>query len=629
MCGIAGYVATASVDGQRMLESIKHRGPDAFGGHSVAIQGRQVFLGHARLSIIDLSAAGHQPMFAAEGRIALVYNGEVYNFAELRDRHLQGVPLRSRSDTEVVLRLYEKLGLDFVHELNGDFAIAILDQRINKLFLIRDRLGIKPVYFTELPDRFLFASEIKALLAGGLEPRLDIEGLQRYFVFKYTPGNDTLFQGVSRLPPGHLLELDIGSGRREIRRYWDPGFERRSSLGYEDARRQLRDLVADATAIRLVADVPVGTFLSGGIDSTIIAGLLRDQQQITHYCARQAEEATQAEGTVSDYAHAQRVAEGWGLRLLPVDLGESTVTREQIRRSGFYGDDLIADSAQVPCYLITRGAAGTSKVFLSGMGADEILLGYPGHQLSLLWTYIEKLPFAKAALGAFSGIDQGRGAFKAFRRYLYRLGKYRNYRDYRYGIFNIVGDFENSAGVVGGDLQGLLQRLEGYFPDGADPFECFKRFEYENFLQKNLSYVDRMSMANSVEVRVPYLDHRVVELAWSLPRSYKLGALGRTKRILVDAFSDLLPEHVVRRRKAGFGMPIRSVFSSRDKVAELLDLELLSGVARFDVDHIRRLVAAHADGREDNSSIIYALISFQEWHETFFRGAAMSRAAAA
>lgn len=618
MCGIAGYVSTTDIDGQAMLASIGHRGPDAFGGFRASVAGQQVFLGHARLSIIDLSSAGHQPMFADGERIALVYNGEIYNFQELRDRHLRGVRLQSRTDTEVALRLYEKLGIDFVHELNGDFAIAILDQRRGKLLLIRDRVGVKPVYFAQRGDRFLFGSEIKSLIAGGLQPRLDAAGLQRFFVFKYTPAADTLFEGVRRLEPGHYLELDIGSGHFDIRRYWDPGFQREAGLDYAEAKSRLRSLIEDATRIRLVADVPVGTFLSGGIDSSIIAGLLRDQAQITHYCARQGEEATQAEGTVSDYAYAQRLAAEWKLSLKAVDLGASTVTREQVHTTCYYGDDLIADSAQVPCYLITRGAAGTSKVFLSGMGADEILLGYPGHQLSLLWKYIQGVPFGRAVLGMFAGIDQGRGAFKAFRRYLYRLGKYRSYPDYRYGIFNIVGDFETSAAVVKGDREQLVDFLEGYFPQGADPFDCFKRFEFENFLQKNLSYVDRMSMANSVEVRVPYLDHRVVEFAYSLPTHFKLGRFGRTKRVLVDAFSDLLPDYIVRRRKAGFGMPIRSLFGDPAKIRSLLDEDALADVGAFDVDHVRALITSHVEGREDNSSIIYALISFQQWHSTFF-----------
>jgi asparagine synthase (glutamine-hydrolysing) len=601
-----------------MLAALAHRGPDARGSYEQVIADRVVFLGHSRLSIIDLSAAGNQPMFAAEGQIALVFNGEIYNFQALRDRHLKDVDLKSRTDTEVVLRLYEKLGLRCLSELNGDFAIAILDRRVGKLFLVRDRAGVKPLYYTNSDGRLLFGSEIKALLAGGMPARLDAEGLQRYFVFKYTPGLDTLFRGVRRLPAGHYLEYDIASGSERLHRFWNIDFQSRSTLSYGAAKEQLRDLLEDATRLRLIADVPVGTFLSGGLDSSIIAGLLKGDDRLTHYCASQAVAATRAEGTTSDWQYARRLANDWGLNLKPVDIGSGNLTSEQIRTTVHFADDLIADAAQIPSYLITRGAAGTSKVFLSGMGADEIFLGYAGHQLALLWSYFETLPRPATLLQSLSGIDQGKGSFKAFRRYLYRLGKYGGYPAYRYGIFSIVGDFENSAGVVNGDRAAVADFLAGYFPEGEDPFECYKRFEYDNFLQKNLSYVDRMSMANSVEVRVPYLDHRIMEFAYSLPREYKLGPLGKAKRVLVDAFADRVPAYVRTRRKAGFGMPIRSLFGSREAVYQLLDLDYIAGVAPFDQVHIRRLIDSHAGGREDNSSIIYALISFQEWYREFF-----------
>lgn len=618
MCGIAGYLSRRTLDGPAMVSALRHRGPDARGDHAVQLLGKQVFLGHARLSIIDLSEAGRQPMFADEGRIALVFNGEIYNFQELRERHLGDVQLHSRTDTEVILRLYERMGLACLDELNGDFAIAILDQRVGKLFLVRDRAGVKPVYYCGDAERLLFASEIKALVAGGLRPELDREGLQSYMVFKYTPGNDTLFRGVKRLPPAHYLECDVASGATRLVRYWQPGFEARSTLDYREAQAELHGLVADATRLRLIADVPVGTFLSGGLDSSIIASLVRGESRITHYCASQSMEDSRVEGTTPDFLYAQRLAGDWGLRLQPVDIGGANITPEQIGITVQFGDDLIADAAQIPSYLITRGAAGTSKVFLSGMGADEIFLGYSGHQLTLLWQWIERLRVPRGLLGLLTGLKQGRGAFKSFRRYLYRLGKYADYPAWRYGIFNIVGDYENSAAVIPGNREAIEQRLAGYFPEGADPFQCAKRFEYENFLQKNLGYVDRMSMANSVEVRVPYLDHRVMDFAWSLPRHYKLDNRARAKRVLVDAFRGEVPDYIINRRKAGFGMPIRSIFGAPGRALELLGLEGLCQIAPFDAAHIRGLVDRHAAGLEDNSSIIYALISFREWHRAHF-----------
>lgn len=621
MCGIAGYISRDPMEGEAMLAAIPHRGPDAKGRYSAVVDGTHVFLGHVRLSIIDLSAAGNQPMYACDDQIVLVFNGEIYNFETLRGRLLGGIAFRSHTDTEVILRLYEKFGIGFLEELNGDFAIAILDRRLGKFFLVRDRIGVKPVYFHESSGGFRFGSEIKAVLASGVEARLDEDVLQRFFTLKYSPGDETLFKGVRRLPPGHYIEIDVGSRRKAVHRYWTPDYSTSYAGSFDDAKRELRDLIEDATRIRLVADVPVGNFLSGGIDSSIIGGLLKGDSRITHYCARQSSRDTAIEGTTSDFSYASRLAGEWGLHLVPVDVGGGTITREQMRTTAFYGDDLIADSAQVPCYLITKGAAGTSKVFLSGMGADEILLGYPGHQLTLLAQYAERVPGAGLALRMLAQLDQGRGAFKAFRRYLYKLGKYRDLPEWRYALFTIVGDYANSAAVVRGGATQVDDFLAAYFARDSDPFESLKRFEFENFLQKNLSYVDRMSMANSVEVRVPYLDHRVVDFCYRLPRSFKLGAAGRTKKVLVEAFSDLLPRYVVNRRKAGFGMPIRSAFMDRAKVRDLVDTSALAGIADFDVPHIDRLIDAHVCGREDNSALLYALASFREWHAEFFPNA--------
>lgn len=619
MCGIAGYIATEKRDGAAMVRALKHRGPDAQGDFATEVHGSQVYLGHARLSIIDLSSAGNQPMFAANGRIALVFNGEIYNFQDLRNRYLRDRPFHSGSDTEVLLALYEYMGIDCLEHLNGDFAIAILDRVRDKLFLVRDRVGVKPLYYTHEGSDLIFGSEIKALLAAGVRPVLAEEHLQRYFVFKYTPGEATLFRGIRRLPPGHYLEYDLRSRRGRMTRYWSACTTVDRSLSYAEAKARLVALMSDATQLRLIADVPVGNFLSGGMDSAVVASFLRERPQIAHYCARQSAADVAREGTVSDFAHACRLATDWGLQLRSIDIGAAEVTLAHISRSAWYADDLIADSAQIPTFLITQGAASTSRVFLSGMGADELFLGYAGHLLTLLAGYLDHLPGHRWLLGALAGIAQGRGRLKSVRRYLYRLGKYRDYGSCRPAIFSLVGDFESSAALVPGDPQDILDDLAGYFPPDSDPFEGFKRFEFDNFLQKNLAYTDRMSMANSVEVRVPFLDHRLVDLAGSLPRHFKLSPFGRAKRILKDAFADRVPRYVIRRRKAGFAMPIRSIFSDRERVLALLDSGVLADGARVDLTAVRTLIDRHAAGLEDHSSLIYAVLSLQEWYKLFFK----------
>lgn len=617
MCGIVGFVSSVRRDGPAMVRALHHRGPDSSGVHESETHGKQVFLGHTRLSIIDLSEAGSQPMFNQDGRIAIVFNGEIYNFRELRSRYLRDRSFRSATDTEVLLGLYELLGLKCLDLLIGDFAIAILDGRRRKLVLVRDRIGVKPLYIWRRAGDLVFGSEIKSLLAGGVEPVLAQENLQSYFVFKYVPGTATLFRGVERLPPGCYLEYDLQTAAVEVVRYWQPDTATDGQLSYDDAQLRLRGALEDATRLRLVADVSVGNFLSGGLDSSIVASIVRDQPQISHYCAQQSAADVAQEGTTSDYAYASRLADEWQLKFKAIDIGAANTTLDQIGTTTFYGDDLIADSAQIPTYLITKGAAGSSRVFLSGMGADELLLGYSGHILALLDSYLGVIPGNSVIRSFLAGLAQGRGRFKNARRYLYRLGKYRAYT-YRSGIYSLVGDYENSMALVEGDRERIEEILGSYFPRGGDPFEGFKAFEFDNFLQKNLAYTDRMSMANSVEVRVPFLDHRVVNLAYSLPRSYKLGPFGKGKRVLKAAYRGIVPDYVVNRRKAGFAMPIRSIFSSREAVASLLDRDLLAQATPISLAAVDGVVERHVLGLEDNSSIIYAVLSFQEWYRRFF-----------
>jgi asparagine synthase (glutamine-hydrolysing) len=613
VCGIAGYVSAAARDGPAMVRSLAHRGPDAHGEYLAAVAGQQVFLGHTRLSIIDLSPAGTQPMFSADRQTVIIFNGEIYNYRELRREFLSDHAFRSSTDTEVLLALYERMGLKCLQHLNGDFAFAVLDLRARRLQLVRDRVGVKPLYTAKIGRDLLFGSEIKALVAGGVRPVLDRDQLQNYFIFKYVPGEDTLFKGVRRLAPGSWLDYDLDTGETRAERWWHPDIASRSAASYGEAAEQVAALVTDATRMRLVADVPVGNFLSGGLDSSIIASVIRNERQIAHYCARRSDEDSQIEGTSSDFDHAQRLARDWSLTFRPIDVGAGEMTIENIRRTVAFADDLIADSAQIPTDLITRGAAASSRVFLSGMGADELFLGYPGHALTLLDQRLRSVPGSGAVVRGIAQMDQGRGAFKSFRRYLYKLGKYYDLPEYRAAIYSLVGDFAVSASVINTDTKAVRGFLAGYFPPGGDPFEAFKRFEFDNFLQKNLSYTDRMSMANSVEVRVPYLDHRIVNLAYSLPRSYKLGTWGRSKRVLRTAFVDVIPDHIQRRRKAGFAMPIRSLFASRERIDSLLNVGLLVEAAGINATAVSELIDRHIAGLEENSSIIYALISLQQW----------------
>jgi asparagine synthase (glutamine-hydrolysing) len=373
----------------------------------------------------------------------------------------------------------------------------------------------------------------------------------------------------------------------------------------------------DSVKMRLMSDVPVGTFFSGGIDSSIIAWFLKENHNITHYTARKEVKDLKKEGTTSDFEYAQLLAKQWKLNLVPIDISAGEANTELISKTLFYSDDLIADGSQIPSYLITREARKTSTVILSGMGADELFCGYKGHIMALLAQRLENLPgFINHPVGRlFRNFNPGKGSFKAYKRHLKQFGRYTTgYGKSRYALFSIVGDYENALSLFRQPENDSMQIFNEYFDNDQDVFDNLFRFELDNFLVKNLHYVDRMCMANSMEGRVPFLDKRIADFAYSIPRKYKISDTLTTKVILKDTFKDILPIDLIKRRKAGFGMPLRSILTSEERAYSLLDLEFFDGLNIVSVDSIKELVSNHALGKEDNSALLYALISFREWH---------------
>jgi asparagine synthase (glutamine-hydrolysing) len=616
MCGISGYFSSERLNVAQMLQSQQHRGPDHSSYFEEAVAGKTLCLAHNRLAILDLSDKGNQPMFSADKNIVIVFNGEIYNYAELKKKYCRGKQFFSGTDTEVILELYRQRGISCIKELNGDFAIVLYDKKIGKLFLVRDRAGVKPLYYYEDEGNFVFGSEIKSIIASGIRPVLNEDEVLNYFVFKYSPQNRTLFKNVLRLPPAAILEYDLNKSSFNISSYWKP--EKSQPLSYKTAQERIFHLVEESTKMRLISDVPVGNFLSGGLDSSIIAYFLKERKDIIHYCARKSDKDLEKEGTTSDYYYAEKLAADWKLHLETAPIGYGEANREMIGKTLFYGDDLVADGSQIPSWLITKTASQKSRVILSGMGADELFLGYAGHMLTLLSSqYLSKFP--SFLVNQLSKVNQGKGKALAYRRYIHKLGKYHSLPSYKYALFNVVGDFDNSASVYSGDKEACINIFNSYFDNTNHIFDNVFHFEMENFLVKNLNYSDRMSMANSVECRVPFLDHRIIELAYNLPVNYKLSAKGQFKKILKDAFRRQIPDYVTKRRKAGFGMPLRSIFMDSNRVYSLLDRGFFANFKKFSVENIERIVERHVRGEEDNSSIIYALISFQEWYKLNFR----------
>lgn len=615
MCGIAGYVSHREWPGNAMVDSLAHRGPDGKGAYAEKWGDYNVFLGHTRLSILDLSEKGHQPMISNRRKGVIAYNGEIYNFKTLSESLKSSVQLRSGTDTEVLLELLARDGMDAIEKLNGDFAFAYLDREEQKFYLVRDRMGVKPLYYSWQNNTLHFGSEIKALLAGGVAPQLETTNLQRYFAFKYSPAQETLFKNVYRLPPGHFLSIDLRNGDFQLKKYWSPRSVAVAGK-YSDRCDELRSLVKEAVEMRLVADVPVSTFLSGGIDSSIIASVIRDNPNIQHYCAVKDAADIRAEGTTSDGAFADRLAKQWNLQYERIPIGKEVLTTEQINTTLRFSDDLIADGSQIPSYLIAAKASEKSTVVLSGMGADELFFGYAGHIITRWAGKMDHVPkpIAVGLARVMAQTQPGKGRFKAVKRYLYKLGRYYNHPQ-RYAPLSVVGDWATSLSVFFGEEIELTAMLEQYREDSE--MHSLEHFERDNFLVKNLHYTDRMSMANGMESRVPFLDHRLVEWAYSLKVADRLNGLANTKRILKDAFAKDLPHDIVRRRKAGFGMPLRSLLSDSATIERLLDQSFFANFDGFSMETIQRVIAEHQQGKADHSSIIYALISFEHWYKMY------------
>jgi asparagine synthase (glutamine-hydrolysing) len=418
---------------------------------------------------------------------------------------------------------------------------------------------------------------------------------------------------VHRVPPGHFLEYHIATGTLRAQSYWEIPALPESRMKYRDACAQLNSLVRDAIQMRTLSDVPVGAFLSGGLDSTIIASALREHPEMRFYTAGKSRDDLRREGSTSDLHYARLLAKDWKLEMEEIAIGSEDLHPVLLDKIIHYSDDLIADGSQVPAWLIGEKASASSRVLLSGMGADEVFLGYNWHQLTRLDLQLRKFPslLVTPLVKGMQHLSQGKGRFLAYRRYLHKFGKYYQEDARRYAYYALVGDIQSALRLFPGG-EGMMESFfAAAFPEEADPFDSLFRYDLQHFLVKNLHYTDRMAMAHSIEVRVPFLDHRVVEFAAGLPSEWKVDGFGKPKKILRDAFRNEVPSGIRKRRKAGFGMPLRSIFSSEEKVRSLLDVQNLSTATGLDAQAMELLIRHHLSGKEDQSALLFALMMLQ------------------
>ncbi len=635
MCGICGYFCFDPGERaeealvRRMCGTLRHRGPDDEGAYTQ----REVGLGIARLSIIDLEG-GRQPIGNEDGSLWVVLNGEVYNYVELREElKARGHLFKTLSDTEVLLHLYEEKGEEMLHPLIGMFAFALWDGRKHTLFLARDRMGQKPLYWARTTGYFIFGSEPKALLRHpAISPELSLGALQKYLFYEFVPAPDCIFEGMQKLRPGWALRVS----RRGVEAfcYWDVPPER---WGEKLAERELLDsfryILRDSVRKRLRSDVPFGVFLSGGIDSSTVAGMMTEliPGQVNSFSIGFREPSFDE----SSFARLASRHLGTEHREALLDEGH---TLTLLRELSELLDEPLGDASLIPTYFLSKFTRKHVKVALGGDGGDELFAGYPTYQAHRLAGLYERLPAALRRhllrpLIEKLPVSQDNISLD------FKLKRFISGEAYTPPLRNYVwlGSFppEELGKALSADSREALD-LKGHpvWEDidfyasrsrARDPISLIQYLDMKLYLQDDiLVKVDRASMFTSLEVRAPFLDHRIVEFVAALPSAWKLRRL-TTKYLLKRAVADTLPKSIIHRKKKGFGIPAAQWFTTglRETLLSYLSPERLRKQGLFEPDYVQGLVQDHFSRRRDNRKQLWTLLIFQVWHDRWLKGVSL------
>ena len=629
MCGIAGFSGAGDADLlERMTQAVTHRGPDDAGTLHLPEHG--VALGQRRLSIIDLSPRGHQPMWDATGEVVIVYNGELYNYRELgAELREAGFAFRSDSDTEVILNLYRRDGEAMLERLNGIFAFALFDKSRGGMLIARDGLGVKPLYLAETRDRLLFGSELKSLLQDeALDRSIDPEAVRAHLTYLWCPAPHTMLRSVRKLEPGHALWVENGKVLRRFRHYDIPVRGQVAPVAEAAAIDEVEGALRTAVERQLVADVQVGAFLSGGLDSSAVVSMARQAlgERIPCFTIGFEGDVAGVEGITADLPYARRVAKHLDVDLHEIHVGPEMV--DELETMLFHLDEPQADPAPINALFIARLAREHDiKVLLSGAGGDDLFTGYRRHYALLqegAWSWLPGP--ARRVLSAAAGSIPPRGALSR------RVRKALEYAhldgDARLASYFYWIPPERVEGLLAPDLRGALagSRVDApllaslaRLPEGAHPLDRMLALEMLYFLaDHNLNYTDKTSMAAGVEVRVPLLDPDLVDLAMRLPMDLK--QRGREgKWILRQVMRRHLPADVIDRPKTGFGAPLRQWLRGplRPVVDDVLSETTLTARGLFDPAGVARLVRDDRDGRVDAAYTIFSLLCIELWCRMF------------
>jgi asparagine synthase (glutamine-hydrolysing) len=603
-----------------MCKTLIHRGPDDEGyfiEHNVG-------LGMRRLNVIDL-VTGHQPISNEDGRIWIVFNGEIYNYRELRkELEKAGHEFSTKTDTETIIHAYEEYGEDCVTKLNGMFAFAIWDSLEQKLFLARDRLGIKPLYYFVTEDCLVFGSELKAILEYEEIPRkIDLEALDSFLTFEYIPAPLSIFKGIKKLLPGHILTLQ--DGKVTIHRYWNIQFN--SFKGNEEELGQaLYDLLKDAVRMRLISDVPLGAFLSGGIDSSTIVCMMSemmDQPVKTFSIGFE-------DASYNELQYARTVSQHFGAEHHELTIQPDAV--KLVEDLVGYLDEPFADVSIFPTYLVSQLARRNVTVVLSGDGGDELLAGYEWYIADKIERYYHKMPavvrtqYLPKVVKYLPPTSRKKGFINKLKRFVEGSVIHDSLQHFRWNVFMTA---EKKSYLYGETLKNSVDGFSAYSPmiaylnafETADAlwqqqFADIKTYLVDDILVK----VDRMSMANSLEARTPFLDHRVVEFAAALPSHLKLNGF-KTKYLLKRCMATKLPREILNRKKEGFSIPIKNWLKQelRPLMQDVLSPKRIEKEGLFNATYIEKLKSEHLRGVANHSHQLWSLMVFGIWRDMYYR----------
>lgn len=618
MCGIAGVIEPKIKSKEKVIEAmvskITHRGPDDDGFYV----DKNVGLGMRRLSIIDLST-GNQPITSEDENLLIFFNGEIYNYLELKTRLLKkDYKFKTDSDTEVILHMYEEYGEKMLTQLRGMFAFCIYNTKTKEVFIARDFFGIKPLYYLVQNEKIVaFSSEAKSFLSfPGFTPEVNDSAVYNYLSFQYNPLVESFFKGVYKLPPGHFMRIDLENGETEIKKYWSFDFEQNKDLDEKKTKIDLLYAIKDSVRHHMIADVPVGAFLSGGVDSSIITTLMQDIRNGNGKNDKQQKIKTFTVGfdTLTEGKEAKETSD-----ILETDHTEIKINPNEyfsvLGKAVYYFDEPVADPSAVGIYFLAKEARKSVKVVLSGEGADELFGGYniyttPFASNKMLWLPKSLIEFAVKIPFHYFG-----------KNYLKRVGQ--KLEDWYFGqkYFN-ESIFERS------EIKKIWKGEKEEFKSMNSLYKNTKKLSDSTKMQyidintwlvgDILAKADKMTMAHSLELRVPFLDIEVAKLARTLPDRFKWNN-GVTKYLLRESFAKIIPESTKNRRKLGFPIPIRDWMTTESMGVYNSILHNKYIQKNLDIEYIKKLIEDHVNNKKDNSRKIYTLLMLALWYDTFIK----------